>query len=703
MALGAPRTSNPPARSAKPGGGSIPLAPSNISLSFGSLAAVRAGLVEACAWRQETASDAGKRMSAHLFSHHVTVGVAGHVDHGKTSLVKALTGVDTDRLAEEKRRGLSIESGIAPCALADGARISLVDVPGHTDFLKNTIRGLSCVDVAILVVAADDGVMPQTREHLEILEHLGVQEGFVVLSKADLVDLETLMLAELEIREAVAGTFLGGKAIHRFSAVDRRGLAGIRDALEQAVGRLQQDRSGEPFRLWIDRVRSFPGHGTVVSGTVRSGRLRRNDPVVVFPFGRESRVRSLEIHHTEVSEAAAGERVGINLHRVPLREVRRGMLLAAPASFSPEWMLNADFRVSPRHGRGLRNRQKVKLCVGTAVIQATAVLMETDRVEAGIRGLVQFRLKEAVAVLPGDPVVACLMDRPEVIGGGRILETTREKFRAKKARQMTAYLKALQNRDIEAFLDHLYAGPGERFVTLNGLVRVSGFSPADIRQAVEGRVAMGRLVLLEDGGVLHADLYDRLKRRIPQIVDVSFESEPHRKHVKAAEIRRKAAPALEERAFEEILAELCREGILTKVGSGYHRGGFSATLKAAERRLLQEILHYARQTAKTPFSADTLWKDLGKKYGKQDIQDLMERLTEQGVFARLRDGRFLSLNALESIKRKVRDVIETKGAFSLSDIRDTLGCGRRIGVMILEYLDSTGFTERTDGGRRLRA
>lgn len=254
-------------------------------------------------------------MSAELeVQKHITIGVAGHVDHGKTSLVKALTGIDTDRLQEEKRRGLSIESGIAPLALTPGGTVAFVDVPGHTDFMKNTIRGLSSVDAAILVVAADDGVMPQTREHMEILRFLGAETGFVVLSKVDLVDEETLEMAVLEIRELLAGTVLEEKPIIPFSAVDQRGVEEIRGQIEKLSETCRGKNAEDPFRLWIDQIRGVQGFGSVVSGTVLSGMLKENDPLVLLPSGLEIRVRSLEVHHKRVEETVAGQRVGISLH-----------------------------------------------------------------------------------------------------------------------------------------------------------------------------------------------------------------------------------------------------------------------------------------------------------------------------------------------------------------------------------------------------
>ncbi|MBU1902662.1 MAG: selenocysteine-specific translation elongation factor, partial [Proteobacteria bacterium] len=358
----------------------------------------------------------------------VTVGIAGHVDHGKTSLVKAMTGIDTDRLQEEKRRGLSIESGIAPMGLSSGESVALVDVPGHTDFLKNTIRGLSGVDAAVLVVAADDGVMPQTREHIEILRFFGAETGFVVLNKADLVDEETLDLAELEVRELLEGSFLENSPIIPFSAVDRRGLDEIRTEIECLVEASPGKDVQAPFRLWIDQVKSFSGFGTVVSGTVASGKLVVNNPVQILPSGIETRARSLESHHHKINQVAAGQRAGVNLHKISANEVSRGMVLAEPGFITPGYILNVDIQALGSAKSSIKNRQRVKLYLGTSVTNALVVLMDKENLAPGEEGLAQLRLMKPVVAIPGDPFVICPLNIQSIMGGGRALEITWEKY-----------------------------------------------------------------------------------------------------------------------------------------------------------------------------------------------------------------------------------------------------------------------------------
>ncbi|MDL1968843.1 MAG: selenocysteine-specific translation elongation factor [Deltaproteobacteria bacterium] len=387
-----------------------------------------------------------KKMEHSAFTEkHITVGIAGHVDHGKTTLVHCLTGIDTNRLKEEKKRRLSIASS--------GVQIALVDVPGHTDFLKNTIRGLSCVDMAILVVAADYGVMPQTREHLSILNFFGVKSGFIVISKADLVDKETLELAELEIRNKVEDTFLEEKSIMPFSVSNQKGLQDIKSNIEKEVNKIAGKNSVSPFRLFIDQIWSFAGLGTVVSGTVLSGTIRKDDPLILLPSEKETRARFLEVHHQKVSHAFAGQRLGINLHKLPLNEVKRGMVLAKPETVSSDYLFNAELSLLRSSPKSIENCQRVKLYIGTSITNALIVIINKKKIRPGERGLVQFRLIKCMAVLPRDPFVICPLNINNVIGGGKILEIATEKFRAVKAEKTIPYLMALQQSDLKAVID----------------------------------------------------------------------------------------------------------------------------------------------------------------------------------------------------------------------------------------------------------
>jgi len=632
----------------------------------------------------------------------ITIGVAGHVDHGKSALVRCLTGIDTDRLQEEKVRGLSIESGIAPLNLHTGAQISMVDVPGHTDFLKNTIRGLSTVDMAILVVAADDGVMPQTLEHIQILDFFGVQDGFIVLSKADLVDEDTLELAELEIRETLDGKFLDGKPVIRFSAIDRRGLDEIRKSIEEKVKKITCKDLHAPFRLWIDQVKSFAGFGTVASGTVLSGTIRQDDMLHLLPSGIETRARSLETHHRKGSEAFPGQRIGINLHKVSLKEVNRGMLLAKPGMVNPTYILNADLHVLQNAKKPIRNRQRVKLYLGTSITNAMAVIMGKEQLEPGEKGLVQFRLMKPVAALPKDLFVISPLNVNTVIAGGKILEIPHEKYRKVKARTVTPCLTALQSGDIKEFVDRFFSRNHKQLISARELVQTTGLSLTGLEAEISSRVGKGEFIYFKGKGAFKKDHYNSGKKEILNTIENVIRKNPLKKNLNATEISSKLETSFDEALLQKMLSELCGEGRLMKIDGGFQLQNLKSKFSEQRQQLITLLLDYAQKSGIVPFSADTIWKLHDKKFEKNEIQKLLDYLYFQKKLIRLSDKRFLSLDALEEIKKNVKKFILQKGSITLADSKEILGYGRWGGTPVFDYLDTIGFTSRNGNERVLK-
>jgi selenocysteine-specific elongation factor len=623
-----------------------------------------------------------------------TIGVAGHVDHGKTTLVRALTGIDTDRKAEEKSRGLSIEAGVAPLNLPGGRCVALIDVPGHTDFLKNAIRGLSGVDLAILVVAADDGVMPQTREHLEILSFFMAASGLVVLTKTDLVDEETLELAELEVNETLAGTFLEDCPIIRFSAKHPELGAAVTQGLEDQLRRLPGKKSHGPFRLWVDQVKSIPGHGTVVSGTIASGNIRCQDEIEIQPEGIISRARSLETHACPVSQAAAGQRVGINLHRVTLKDVRRGMSLALPGAIRPAFMLNAEIRVMSTARKAIKNRQKVKIYLGTSVTRAVVVLMQGQMLEPGRSGFVQLRLAEPVTALPGDPLVISPMNLNTVIAGGHVMETPLEKFRAAKSGVMLALLTALRRADTEAYIETLTDHLKGDTINARDLSVKTGLPQTVFERTINSKVQRGELFYIKGHGAVKKSYLADLRRQFKAVMEAAFEKDPMKKNVALPEI----AEHLEHRTADPLLkvtAEaLCQDGRIVRSDGGYRLADARPRLDARHESQVSFLLDYVRNSGLTPISPTNFWKLHQSQYNRAKVDRLFKYLLLENRLIRLNDNRFLSLDALAEIKRRVAHAINEKGFVSLGDCKALLGYGRSGGAHVLDYLNHIGFTVR---------
>ena len=633
---------------------------------------------------------------------HVTFGIAGHVDHGKTSLVRLLTGIDTDRLKEEKRRGLSIESGIAPMLASPDLTISLVDVPGHTDFLKSTIRGLSCVDAAALVIAADDGVMPQTKEHLEILSFFGTKKGFVVLSKADLVDEETLELARLEIEELVRDTFLERSKIVAFSAVDGRGLDEVREEITNTATIVPGKSLDAPFRLWIDQVKGFPGFGTVVSGTVLSGRLSENDAVAVLPAGIETRARSLQVHHKKVEGITAGQRAGINLHKISEREVTRGMLIAEPGTQEIARLLNVRLHVPSRVAQGLKDHQKIRLHIDTAVVNATLILMERNFLGQGEGGFAQMRLSHDLSACPGDTFLISPLNVQTLIGGGSILELTKEKFRMAKAARMIPYLNAIWRRDSDSFIELLIRLERNDLLDPVQITKTTGFGTDEIKSSLERKIGSGELISFGDAGSFPSERFNVLKEKLPTILAEILQENPLKQSASSEEIKARLAPSLDDIPFKVMLSRLVEGGEVVKKEGGFRLPNFSASLSGERQTLVDMLLAYAEESGFVPFSADTFWKLHRRQHNKNELQRLLDYLHNQGRLIRLNNRRYMTPRAMEEIKEKTSNLIKGKGSIGIGDCKEIMGYGRTVGVPVLEYLDSIGFTRR-DGDKRTLA
>lgn len=631
---------------------------------------------------------------------HVTVGIAGHVDHGKTTLVRCLTGIETDRLLSEKQRGFSIEASVAPLRLPSGRQVALMDVPGHSDFIKNAIRGLSCVDMAILIVAADDGVMPQTIEHMEILNFLGVKSGFIVLNKADLVDQETLELAELEVCEAVKGTFLKSKPVLAFSAVDQTGLEDIRHSIETSLEHLPGKNSETGFRLWIDQVRKVTGFGTVVTGTVLSGTVRQDDRLIILPDERKTRARFLEVHHERVMQAFAGQRISINLHNQPYKTVKRGMVLAKPGKVRSSYLLNAQLEVFKSSIKPIGNRHRVKLHLGTSITNTLVVLMEKEELQPGENGLVQFRLMRPIAALPKDFFVISHLGNRTIAGGGMVMEVPEEKFRAAKKEKILPYLKAIQKGDLKTIVESFLERKPDNPVSAEKMARYSGISVKEIQAEISTSANKENLICIKELGYLNKKRYERLKIKAITIAKEILSEKRLKLTLRSEEIRNRLC--VEDILFQRMLKELCQEGKLSQDGKSFRIPNFWPHLPSDMKKLAKLLLAYAQNTGFKPFSPDTFWRYHKRKFDRNNIEKLMNYLHEQKKLIRLNNNRFLTPQAIDQIKEEVRQVIVKKGRFILNDCWETLGYGRTGGVPILEYLDEIGFTCRKGNERILQ-
>ncbi|MDD5747170.1 MAG: selenocysteine-specific translation elongation factor, partial [Candidatus Omnitrophica bacterium] len=360
---------------------------------------------------------------------YFVIGTAGHVDHGKTALIKALTGIDCDRLKEEKQRGMTIDIGFSYCNLANGDCVEIIDVPGHERFIKNMLAGTGAIDAVLLVIAANEGVMPQTREHLGILTLLGIKNGIVVITKVDLVETEWLELVKEEIRGAVKGTFLEKAEIIEVSAITGQGMQRLKSGIEEVCRRSEPKDETAPFRLPIDRVFIKEGSGTIVTGTVISGTFKTGDELEVFPSRNKVRVRQIGTHNLKIEQGKAGQRVGFNLVGVKKEELMRGNILAEPGYLHPSTRIDARIRLLPSCPRILKNGSRIRLYLGTGEFLGRVFLLDKPEIKPNETGLAQLRMDAALAAVKGERFVLRFYAPMVTIGGGEIIDPAPQSHR----------------------------------------------------------------------------------------------------------------------------------------------------------------------------------------------------------------------------------------------------------------------------------
>lgn len=632
---------------------------------------------------------------------YLTVGVAGHVDHGKTSLVKALTGIETDRLKEEKRRGLSIEAGIAPLNLSEDLRLAFIDVPGHTDFLKNTIRGLNSVDIAILVVAADDGVMPQTIDHLKILELIGVKYGFIVLTKADLVDAETLTIAKEELKDAVMGSIFEKSPIIIFSAIAQRGINDIMKALKETAEKTHPKDTDASFRLWIDQVKVIVGFGTIVSGTILSGTITKGDALHILPEFRNTTVRFMETHHKKIETGIAGQRIGINLSRVDKEDVYRGALLTKSRDVNMSYLLNAELSILKYVNEPLKNRQKVKLFIGTGVLNAMCIIMGNKSIMPGEKGFIQFRLLKHMPAMAGDRFIISLLNSPIIIGGGSILEVSSRKYRPVNHGQTIQYLNALSKGNVDTAIGFLHGRLDSPLLNPEKTAAYTGFSFERITCSLNTGLKNDDCFDFKGKGLIFRTYYNNLKKKLLSAINSIVSDNPFLTVISFEKIKKQFPPFFDASLIHGLLEDLYREGKIVKESNSYYLPGFSVSLTPRQKDLISLLLDYAKKTGITPFTEYAFWSFHNKRFPKKEIHNALNHLCFQNRLVYLKNDRYLSLESMEQIKIMVSDIINTKKVIKITDCRDVLGYGRNIGIPVLEYLDSIGFTCRQGNERVL--
>ncbi|MEK6606783.1 MAG: selenocysteine-specific translation elongation factor, partial [Myxococcota bacterium] len=633
----------------------------------------------------------------------IILGTAGHIDHGKTSLVRALTGIDTDRLPEEKQRGITIELGFAHLEI-ENFRFGVVDVPGHERFVRAMVAGAGGIDLVMLVIAADEGVMPQTREHLDICELLAVPRGLVVLTKVDACEPDWLELVTEDVRKALAGTFLHDAPIVPVSAHTGAGLDDLRNTIVTIAGEVPPKDPDGLFRLPLDRVFTMKGFGTVVTGTLVAGRVRVGDDVVCLPSGVPAKVRGLQVHGGAVEEAFAGQRTAVNLQGPEREQVARGEVLAHPGTLAPCAILDGALRYLRVCKRPLKSRARVLFHTGTTQVMGSLVLVEGKEILPGDQGLVQLHLDEPVVVLPGDRFILRGFETQEnygtTLGGGEVVRALAPKLRRPSAEAATL-LRAMRAADPTSRVALEVAAAGPAGLDRAELAARLSSTPRALDRALDALSSKGVLVRFdrEKGAVVHRDAFAALARRVVDEVERFHAEQPLRAGVAREEVRSKlegVAPKLFHAACEDLIAR----GELSADRETVRRPSHQAKAAAAGLAPLKaRIATRLREAALSPPRPAELCADLGA--GERDVSDALRLLVEERAACKVADLWF-DREAVDALRARLAAFLAKQGAITPQQWKELCGATRKFSIPLAEHFDAEKLTVRVGETRKLR-
>lgn len=632
---------------------------------------------------------------------HVIIGTAGHIDHGKTTLVKALTSIDCDRLKEEKERGITIDLGFAYFDLPSGRRAGIVDVPGHEKFIKNMLAGVGGMDLVLLIVAADEGVMPQTAEHLHILSLLQVKQGIVVLTKADLVEDEWLELVMLDIRERVQGTFLEDAPIMPVSAVTGTGLQELAETIDHLCDDVTPRNSGLPFRLPIDRVFTVQGFGTVVTGTLLSGTVRPGDTVEVQPSQLLVRVRGVGVHGKQVDRAEAGQRTALNLAGVTVDQINRGEVLTAPGSLTPTMMLDARIRLLPDVDKTLSNRQRVRLYAGTAEILCRVVLLDSEELFPNDNALVQFRLEESTALRAGDRFVVRSYSPMVTIGGGIVLDPLPEKRKRFREKGLNE-LRVLESGSTAEVLGQRIARHNDKLLSRTEVLKTAGRSDAE--EALE--ILIGEEIVVEMRAdevdyVIHRDTIQFLCDKSATILEEYHKRYPLRAGISREELRSRLLSSVNARVFGALLLALQGDAKLKLTARAVALSDFTVQFGGKWQRAREVALSsFHKQLFSPPTVEDVIDNT---KLSSEDVRELLEALVEAGDLVKVAEGMYFLRVAVCQAKELVLAQFAREPELTLATFRTLLDSSRKYALPLLEYFDQKKLTLRVGESRKLNS
>ena len=632
---------------------------------------------------------------------HFVLGTAGHVDHGKTALIKALTGVDTDRLKEEKKRGITIELGFASLALPSGQTLGIVDVPGHEKFIKNMVSGAAGIDLVMMVIAADEGIMPQTKEHLHICSLLGISKGIVALTKTDMVEKEWLDLVQSEITEFLQGTFLEGAPVVPVSAVKQEGLTDLIKAIDATVSKINEKADDGIFRLPVDRVFTMKGFGTVVTGTLVSDHIKTGEEVEILPGDIAARIRGIQVHNQSVEDAWAGQRTAINLQGVEKSIIERGNVLVRPETVWPSQRLDVFVEFLASNSKSLKNKALVRLHTGTSEIIARITLLDKDELAPGQKAFAQLVLANKDVIVSGDRFVLRSYSPITTIGGGQIIDPLPSKHK-RQNEKIIAALNILQNGSLPEKISIIMERTGFSGINLRGLNFRLGVNTKKIREALEGLLSNKKAILLdsEDTTVISAFFYNQLEELISKNLAAYHKKNPLQMGISKEQLKETLGRAISVKLFNLALRNLGKKETIVSDKDNVRLAEYQVQLAGDLDSLHNNIAMIYNDAGLTPPSLTDVVNNF--KDQKAKAQSIIKLMLKDGDLIKINEELCFASGSLNKLRDDYKAMLVKDGKATPATFKELTGLSRKYIIPLMEYFDMSKLTVRVDDHRILR-
>lgn len=628
------------------------------------------------------------------------IGTAGHIDHGKTSLIRALTGIETDRFEEEKKRGITIDLGFAYFDLPSGVRAGIIDVPGHEKFIKNMLAGISGVDLFLLVIAADEGVMPQTKEHLDILEILGIEEGIIVITKTDLVYEDMLELVVEDIRESVGGSFLENSDIVFFSAKTGYGIKELVGKLEEKSKTIKKKSEKGPFRMSVDRVFTLSGHGTIVTGTLIEGSIQLGDKAIIYPQEKHSKVRSIQVHGKTESIAYAGQRTALNLPELKTSDIRRGDVLAAEGSITTSYIVDCKLKLLKDSKRSIENWTRLRLYHGAKEILCRCVLLDKDIINSGDEEFVQLRLEEPYSFKYNDRFVVRFYSPVETIGGGIILNPDSQKHK-RHDEDLIEQLKVKAEGDKRDVLISYLSADSKLFVKRKDILSILSIDTREFESIIGDMLAENIIYAYKDLEFIFFEKLESIESTIIEILNKFHRDNPYKQGMNKSEIKTNLTKKYDlpsNKHFDFIIQEITNNRNIILDDKYIKLSSFEIVFSEA---IMKAINKSIEELDFQNYKTDDFDEILRVNGIKKQRNDVIEYLISSEKVVRVAEGIYFTKAKIDILRDKIVGHFNNNEYIEINDVKEMTRTSRKYIIPILEYFDSIKMTKRQDGKRVL--